>query len=398
MSIASEQPMPGDILELEITNVAHGGFCIARHQGQVVFVRHALPGEMVQAQVTEVSRKFLRADTVKVLKENPERVPAPCRYAGTCGGCDWQHASLPYQRELKSLIVREQLEHLGGIEHVNGNPLSKFEVEALTTQETGLRWRTRNRFTRIGDMAVGLKMSRSHAAIEIDDCLIAIPDAVQLAESALHIGQGDIRTAQSATGEHVVVDPRGGPWLNEQVANRHWRIHASSFWQVHKDAPEALVRNVRKMAQLQNGESVLDLYAGSGLFAACVAEDVGQHGTVVAVESSIDAVRDARRSCSDLSQLELITSDALKWLQTNDEEFDVVILDPPRQGAGLDVMQHVARSARRSIIYVACDPSALGRDAGYLGQLGWTLTHLVGLDAFPMTAHVECIALFTPEG
>jgi tRNA/tmRNA/rRNA uracil-C5-methylase (TrmA/RlmC/RlmD family) len=218
-----------------------------------------------------------------------------------------------------------------------------------------------------------------------------------LAQSALHIGQGDIATAQSARGQHVVVDGRGGPWLDEVVDTRKWRLHASSFWQVHKDAPAVFVSTVREFAQLQTDESLLDLYAGSGLFAACLAADVGPDGEVVAVESSIDAVRDARRSCSDLAQLELITADVEKWVALCDEQFDVIVLDPPRAGAGLKVISDVSRLAKRSIVYVACDPSSLGRDTKYLADLGWSMKTLVGLDAFPMTAHVECIALFTRQ-
>ena len=392
----TSQILLGDNITVEVTHVANGGFCIARHNGQAVFVRHALPGETVVAEVTEINKRYLRADAVEIVVPSEHRVEPPCTYAGVCGGCDFQHAELAYQRELKSQVVREQLSHLGGLTHVNGQPLEEFEVQALSASETGIRWRTRNRFARLGDIAVGMKMPRSHSVVEIDECLIAVDDAVALAESALHIGSGDIATARSSLGQHVVVDGRGGPWLDEVVDNRTWRIHASSFWQVHKDAPEAFVRTVRDLAKLSAGESLLDLYSGSGLFAASLAADVGPSGDVVAVESSVDAVRDARRSCSDLSQLELITSDVQKWIAQCDESFDVVILDPPRAGAGLAIIENVARLAKRAVVYVACDPSSLGRDTKYLSELGWTMTTLRGLDAFPMTAHVECIALFTP--
>ena len=387
----------GDTITVDVTHVANGGFCIARHNGQAVFVRHALPGETVVAEVTEINKRYLRADATEILTASPHRVEPPCSYAGICGGCDFQHADLDYQRELKSQVVREQLAHLGGVTQVNGSPLEDFVVAPLTEAETGLHWRTRNRFARLGDIAVGMKMPRSHSVVEIDECVIAVEDAVTLAQSALNIGTGDIATAQSALGQHVVVDGRGGPWLDEVVGNRTWRIHASSFWQVHKDAPVAFVDTVRRLAALRTGDSLLDLYSGSGLFAASLAGDVGEAGDVVAVESSIDAVRDARRSCSDLPQLELITADVQKWIALCDEHFDVVVLDPPRAGAGLKVIEDVSRVANRAIVYVACDPSSLGRDTKFLSDLGWTMTSLVGLDAFPMTAHVECVALFTPN-
>jgi tRNA/tmRNA/rRNA uracil-C5-methylase (TrmA/RlmC/RlmD family) len=386
----------GDIVELEVTKVANGGFCIARHEGQVVFVRHTLPGERVRAEITDITKKFLRADTVEVIAASEHRTIPPCDYAGVCGGCDWQHVNLAHQRELKSAIVREQLGHFAKIHTVNGQPLEEFRVQAMSSGEDGLRWRTRNRFRRIGDLGVGLQMARSHATIEIDDCLIAAEGAVALAQSVLGVGDGDIQTVVTSAGKGVVVDPRNGPIIDEEVFDRRWHIHAASFWQIHKRAPEIFVETVRDMANLQPDETLLDLYSGAGLFAASLAKDVGDDGEVIAVESGIDAVRDARRSCSDLPQLDLITADVTKWLAANSsEKFDVIVLDPPRAGAGLANIATIAAMADRAIVYVACEPSALTRDTAMLIENGWRLTRLRGFDAFPMTSHVECIALFT---
>jgi len=389
----------GDELILRIDKVANGGFCIARHNGQAVFVRKSLPGELVKAEITQINKKYLRATVIEVIEPSEMRVDPPCIYSSSCGGCDWQHAELSFQRELKSQVVIEQLAHLGNVENVNNEPLSKFKVQALSDTETGLRWRTRNRYANLGGYSIGMRMPRSRSAIEIDDCLIADEESVELAKSALHLGSNEIATAVSSTGQSVLVDQRGGPWLDEVVEDRRWRIHAGSFWQVHKKAPEVFVNTVRKMAQLGAGDTLLDLYSGAGLFAACLAKDVTSAGTVIAVESSIDAVRDARRSCSDLANLELITADVAKWLRdnrsANKDRFKVVILDPPRTGAGADVIAAIADCAKETIVYVACDPAALGRDTGYLAQHGWRLIELVGLDAFPNTSHVECIAKFS---
>lgn len=391
-------PVIGDQVELEILRVANGGFCIARHEGKVVFVRHSLPGELVLAEITDITAKFFRADAIEVLQASEDRVEPPCQYSLQCGGCDWQHASLAAQRELKSAVVREQLGHLGKVLEVNGEPLEEFQVEALSNSETGLRWRTRNRYASIGDFGVGMRMPRSHNVIEIADCLIAVEGSVSLAESAIHLGEPEIQTAQSSSGQQVVVDARGGPWLEEKVGERNWRIHASAFWQVHKDAPAVLVETVKKFAALQPGQSVLDLYSGSALFAASLCADVGERGSVVAVESSIDAVRDARRSCSDLPQIDLVTADVNKWLSANkSEKFDVVVLDPPRAGAGAAVIDKVAQMAKYAIVYVACDPSSLARDTALLANEGWTLRKLRGFDAFPMTSHVECVAAFVRQ-
>ena len=385
---------PGDLIEVRVEKVANGGFCIARYQGKVVFVRHALPGELVQAEVTDITKKFLRADAIEILETSEHRTEAPCPVAGLCGGCDWQHVTLDYQRELKSQVVREQLSHLGRVDFVNGLPLSEFTVQPLTAHETGLRWRTRNRYARTGPESVGMRMARSHAAVEIADCLIAVEGSVDLALQGLRFAQDDIATASSSTGEHVIVDGRGGPWLEERVDNRSWRIHASSFWQVHREAPQRLVEVVREMARLKSGDRLLDLYSGSGLFAASLAHEVGDQGVVVGVETSVDAVRNARRSCSDLGNLELVTADVARWINTCTDQFDVVVLDPPRAGAGKQVIDRIAQLATRVIVYVACEPSALARDTAFLAESGWVLESLVGLDAFPMTAHVECIGRF----
>ncbi len=385
----------GDVIEVNVTNVGNGGICIARHEGRVVFVRYALPGEIVRVEITDITSKFLRGDCVEVLSPSAHRVNPPCELAGVCGGCDWQHATLEYQRELKSQVVREQLSHLAKITQVNGLPLEDFVVSAVRETENGLHWRTRNRFAKISSDSVGLRMSRSHSIVEVDDCLIAVEGATALAKAQAKHATREVEVAKSSNNEMVVVDQRGGPWLNETVEERSWRIHASSFWQIHTDAPSAFVRVVRDLAEPQDGESILDLYAGSGLFAATLAKDVGQSGEIVAVESAIDAVRDARRSCSDLHTVELVTAKVEKWVTDyQGEPFDIVIADPPRTGAGREVTARMAALANRAIVYVACEPSALGRDAGYLKDHGWTMTKLVGLDAFPMTSHVECIALF----
>ena len=241
----SERVLLGDEITLYIDKVANGGFCIGRYNGQAVFVRHSLPGELVKAEVTEINKRYLRASVTEVIEPSPQRIEPPCKYAGICGGCDWQHAKYEYQLELKSSVVIEQLAHLGRVDLVNNEPLENFKVSPLTPTEDGLRWRTRNRFVNIANYSLGMRMSRSHSAIEINDCLIALDGSTELAKQALHLGSAEIATAASSTGQLVLVDQSGGPWLDEVVEDRAWRIHAGSFWQVHKDAPAAIVSQVR---------------------------------------------------------------------------------------------------------------------------------------------------------
>lgn len=382
---------PGDLVTVLVTGVGNGGVCIARYDGQVVFLRGALPGERVTARVTQANSKFLRAQVVEVLEASEHRVEPPCRYASMCGGCDWQHVAVDHQRVLKADVVREQMSHLGGVQ--DEAMWEVFRVQAL--EPDALRWRTRNKFQRASPDSLGMFQSRSKVLVEIEDCLLAMPGATTVARDALPYVQGDVAVVSAADGTHVVVDGRGGPIMTEQVKDRTFRIHASSFWQVHRQASASLVDHVVGLCGLQRGQSAFDLYSGAGLFAAFLAEEVGEQGSVVAVESGIDAVRDARRSLSDLAHVELVTSDVGQWVARRREGCDVVVLDPPRAGAGSQVIADVARLARSRIVYVACEPSALARDTALLASHGWQLRDLVGIDAFPMTSHVECVAMFT---
>jgi tRNA/tmRNA/rRNA uracil-C5-methylase (TrmA/RlmC/RlmD family) len=388
----------GAELELEIGQVAHGGHCVARHRGQVVFVRHALPGELVVAEVTSRTSRFLRADAVRVLRAAPGRVEPPCALArpGGCGGCDWQHADVVTQRDLKTAVVREQLDRLGGV-------VVDVEVEEVPGTPDGLGWRTRERFTVDPETSrLGLHRHRSPEVQPLDTCPIASP--LVLGTGVLErswAGSRSVAVAASATtgDTAVVVDdvPRGRRRVRERAAGREWKVDASGFWQVHPAAPEVLVEAVRAAAAVRPADQALDLYSGVGLFAAVLAEGVGPAGRVDAVESSATAVRDARRNLHDLPVVRLRHGDVEGWLVDEaSETYDVVVLDPPRSGAGREILGHLARRTARRIVYVACDPAALARDVRTLAELGWGLGGLRAFDLFPMTHHVECVAWFTP--
>ena len=170
----------GQTVEVTTVDVAQGGWCVARPEGlPVLFVRHALPGERVLARVTEVTSRFARADAIEVREASPDRVEPPCPNAhpGGCGGCDWQHASLPAQRALKAAVIAQQLRRVAGLE-LDG----EITVEALpeaegpeATAESGLGWRTRVQFAVRPDGLAGLRAHRSHEVIDIGDCPIAHP-------------------------------------------------------------------------------------------------------------------------------------------------------------------------------------------------------------------------------
>ncbi|HEX7739402.1 MAG TPA: TRAM domain-containing protein [Marmoricola sp.] len=350
----------GSVIDLTIGPVAHGGHWVARtDEGQVVFVRHALEGERVRARITDDSARFLRADAVEIVEPSPARVAAPCplAHADGCGGCDFQHVALDEQRALKAAVVAEQLQRLAGIAW-------PVVCEPVPGDHDGLRWRTRMQWVDLGDGRRGLRKHRSHEAVEVEDCLIAHPQA------------------------------RSGPGLVvENVRHRSFSVAADGFWQVHPGAPGALVDTVLAMLDPRPGESALDLYSGVGLFTAFLAEAVGERGRVIGVEGSREATALARENLADLPWTRSYAGRVDRWLHHNRGRSDLVVLDPPRAGAKRAVVSAVAARQPRAVAYVACDPAALARDVAYFAEEGYELRDLRCLDLFPMTHHVECVAL-----
>jgi tRNA/tmRNA/rRNA uracil-C5-methylase (TrmA/RlmC/RlmD family) len=391
----------GALIEVEVGAPAHGGSCVARHVGQVVFVRHALPGERVLARVTEQSKHFARADAVDVLAASAHRVVPPCPAArpGGCGGCDWQHADAAYQREIKASIVMEQLHRLAGIDR-------SVAVEALPGD--GFGWRTRVRFSVDASGRAGFRRHRSHQIEAIGSCPIAHPlieaagvegtrwDGVSEVEVAASVGTGE-RLVRTAAVRGGVMRVREGGSLTEESAGRSWRVSAGGFWQVHPFAADVLTDAVMTGLRPGIGERALDLYAGVGLFAGSLAAAVGPTGYVTAVESSTVAATDAAKNLADLPQAHLVRADVESAL-ANREQFgavDIVVLDPPRSGAGAAVVKGIAGLRPRAIAYVACDPAALARDLASFSEAGYVLEGLRAFDMFPQTHHVECVAILT---
>lgn len=367
----------GDRVEARTGAVAHGGHVVARvpapteerPDGTVVaFVRHALPDELVVLQITDVSKRFVRADAVEVLESSPDRVEAPCVLAhpGGCGGCDFQHASLPAQRRLKGAVVAEQLQRLAGLD-------VPVTVEEVPGAPDGLHWRTRMQYVGLPNGDYGLRKNHSHEVVTVHDCLIAAPDArVVLA------GQ----------------PPERGT-VTETVRGRSFDVAADGFWQVHPGAPDTLVGTVLDMLAPQPGERAVDLYAGVGLFTAFLAEAVGATGSVLSIEGDRRASDLAKSNLADLRQVKVKAGRVDRVLRDLDTMADVVVLDPPREGARKPVVDAVADLAARAVAYVACDPAALARDLAYFAERGYDLTELRSFDLFPMTHHVECVALLT---
>lgn len=395
----------GRELELEVGAVAHGGHCVARSEGRVVFVRHALPGERVIAKVTEDhGGSFCRADAVEVLTAAPGRVVPPCPLArpGECGGCDWQHATLELQRELKAAVVSEQLSRLAGIER----DVRVEQVPGERGASAGLGWRSRVRLVAGADGRAGLRAHRSHRVVPLEGhgCAIAVPGALDEVLARTWRPGTELEVTKDGAGavhERAITTKRGreqvrrlrGGMAREHAAGRDWRLEAYGFWQVHPGAAEVLAGVVGEWAAAPAGGRAWDLYAGVGLFAAVLAEQVGPDGAVLSVESGRHAVADGELNLADLPQVHWRTGRVERSLVHLTERPDVVVLDPPRKGAGRAVVQAIVEADPARVVYVACDPAALARDVATFTSLGFQLADLRAFDLFPMTHHVECVAL-----
>jgi tRNA/tmRNA/rRNA uracil-C5-methylase (TrmA/RlmC/RlmD family) len=378
------------MLELEVGPVAHGGHCVARADGRVVFVRHALPGERVRAVVTEDGGgSFCRADAVRVLVPSPHRVPAPCVWAraGGCGGCDLQHVEPAEQRALKAAVLAEQLQRLAGIDLA-------VPVEELPGGPLG--WRQRVRLAVDGDGRPGLRAHRSHDVLPIADCPLAPPGVLPpLLRPGLAPELAEVEVTTDADGVIHVGDE--GPVVQRAVG-REWLLSPGVFWQVHPALPDVLAGVVADWADAPSGGTAWDLYGGVGLFAAVLAGQVGPAGSVTVVESARQAVADGRAALADLPQL--------GWRVGRVEDVlgarapaeplpgppDVVVADPPRRGLGRKLVDALVGASPGCVLYVACDPAALARDVALFAGHGYRLEQLRAFDAFPMTHHFECVA------
>ena len=396
----------GTQFEAKIGKVAHGGHFVTRHDGRVVFVRHALPGERVRVQITDGREgdRFLLGDAIQVLEPSQHRVAAGCPYAGpgNCGGCDWQHSELSYQRELKAAVITEQFQRLAHLDVA-------VQVEALPGDPQGFRWRTRTEFAIDSSGVAGLHRHHSRDIIPVHDCLISTEAVMATGVLGRRWPMATSVDVVDASGEpHAVMVPLPSadstiPQVSERVDTGDWsaefRLSARGFWQVHPHAAATFVAHVRQGLAAQPGERALDLYAGVGLFALALADAVGPDGAVLAIESDARAMADAKSNLRLRPEIELRRGKvdrSLKPLVRQGIRTDLVVLDPPRTGAGRVVIKAIAALAPRAVAYVACDPAALARDVAYARDFGYGMRSLRAFDAFPNTHHVECIAILEP--
>lgn len=418
----------GQTFEADLGRPGHGGFVVARHEGRVIFVRHGLPGERARVRITEDrGGSFARGDAVEIIAPSAQRIDRLCPVSGPGGAgcCDFSHATLALTRELKSEVVAEQLHRIAGVDQY-------VEVEELAESAGGSGWRTRVRLAVDEQGRPGYHTHRSHGIVTDLRCpQISVNAYSGLASSSWRPGS-ELQIALDGTGERHVVEiappkvsrtgksssgrrgasarraagsaPRrhrvveGSGRAIEIVDGRRWEIAATGFWQAHRSAAHTYSGVVREWAQLSAGQRVWDLYGGAGVFAAAVAGEVGPSGVVDSVDFSVEAVRDGSDALADLPQVRLRAARVERVTDALVPSPDVVVLDPPRAGAGKDVVAAVAAADPSRIVHVGCDPAAFARDISLYAGHGYRLEQLRAFDAFPLTHHVECLALLVRSG
>lgn len=418
-----------DHVDLDLEGFTHGGDAVGRlPSGKACFVGYAIPGERVRVQVVEEHKRWARARLVAVLEASPDRVDPPCPYfgQGLCGGCALQHIAPGRQAQLKRQVVVDQLERIGGL---TDPPVA----DMITVGEFG--YRNRARFAVDEGGRLGFRRAGTHEVLPVDRCPLLDP-AVQAVRDEAGDGWGgveevSVRAAVTGRGTAMTVRPgadavpplpagatpvalldgaghahalRGEPVVVERVAGFDFRVSAGSFFQANTAGAEALLTQVRAAAAVEPGDGVADLYAGVGLFSRGLAAD---GAAVVAVEGDPSACADARENLAGTTASVLcepvkatLARFATELRGTSPPAdghagFAVVVLDPPRRGAGRDVCGRVATLRPRVIVYVSCDPAALARDAATLTKAGYPLSRAVPVDQFAQTAAIEVVATFT---
>lgn len=394
--------------EIELEGITHGGEAVGRlPDGKACFVPYALPGERVRIELVEERKRWARGRVVEILRPSPDRVTAPCPYFGQdkCGGCQLQHLAPAAQPALKRRIVTEQLARIG---RMTDPPVA----ETVVVRPFG--YRNRARFGVDAEGRLGYRRAQSHDLVPIDRCLL-LTDSAQAVRDEAGDGWDGAQEVEVRADEHggwalvvergprVEVQVPGEDPLHFTVEGHRFRVSPTSFFQASTEGAAVLGRLVLQAAEISPGETALDLHAGVGLFAALLA-DAG--AKVTAIETHPSAVEDAHVNLQvGPSESRDPSSPAVEVVQADAEAYvaklaaggawrDVVVLDPPRRGAGPSMMRSIAALEPRVVVYVSCDPAALARDAVALAEEGYAMTAAVPVDQFAQTAQIETVARF----
>ena len=402
------------VVKLELEAMARDGQALGHHKGKVVFVPYGIPGEVVRARIVEERKRWSRAVLLDVIEPSLQRVDPPCPYFGTCGGCHWQHigeAQLAYKRQ----IAVDQLQRLA---HIDDPP-----VLPVLGMEDPWFYRNHVQFAVTEAGQLGFQAARSHDVVPIEQCLLLHPLLDDL-HAALDVDWPELRRLSLRAGIHTgeqmaifetevdqapelevdiplscVLRTTDGTYLtligrdtyHETLRGRTFRVSAGSFFQVNSAQAEVMLDVVERYLDLEADDVLLDVYCGVGTLGLSMKDRVAR---VIGIEGHPAAIRDAYANADDVEKVTLIEGRASEIVPQLDERVTVVVVDPPRQGCGEQVIDALARLAPRRIAYVSCNPSTLARDATLLLERGYELREMQPVDFFPQTYHLETVSLW----
>jgi len=438
--------MLGSLLDLQVDRIAHGGVAVARHDGRVVFVADAIPGERVRARVTDASKdRFWRADTVEVLDASPDRREHVWAEASVdrdpaerAGGAEFGHIRIERQRALKGEVLADALARMGGVELAPEVAAVAAVLAPGVDADDGTGWRTRVRLHVDAEGRVGPYAARSRRVVPVASLPLAAAELTALAPlDARMPGVGAIDLVLPSAGEAQLVtveadaEPRqrgpraqrgrrGGPRrpqaarpavprdtviVEELVAGRRFQVDRGGFWQVHRGAAATLHAAVQRAIDAERFDpraANLDLYGGVGLLAAAVGDRFGDTTRITTVEADPRATLHAGENLAEWVGAQAVTARVDRYLaelaagagaaERAGLAGGTVVLDPPRAGAGREVVDRIAGLGPAQIVYVACDPVALARDVALFRGHGYELEAVEAFDLFPNTHHLEAVA------
>ena len=401
-------------MDVRIDHLAYGGDALGRMaDGRVVFVPYALPGELVQLRLVEDKPRHARAELVMVLEASADRVVPRCQHFTTCGGCHYQQMNYPTQLTAKATILREQLERIGGLKDI-----PPVGVEAAPEP-----WYYRNhiQFHLTHEGKLGFQKAHSNQPFAIREChlpkvainqlwpqieiepmpglervslrLGADEDMMLILESSdpqpLDFSIEDLAISIVQVGPTGSLVLAGSDHIVMEVLGRHFKVSASSFFQVYTLQTQAMVKYLTEHLSLSENMTILDVYSGVGLFSAFLAPNVKR---LVGIEVSPDACEDFTTNLDEFENVDLYEASAEEVLGSIIFNPDIIIMDPPRSGLEGKTVEGILAQGAEQLAYVSCDPATMARDAKKLAAGGYSLMEVTLIDMFPQTYHIESIS------
>ncbi|RPI30646.1 MAG: class I SAM-dependent RNA methyltransferase [Chloroflexota bacterium] len=402
--------------DIDLTHMVYGGEAMGRlPDGRAVFVPYAIAGEKVRLRLVEEKRGYARAELLEVLEPSPGRIPPRCERPAACGGCHYQHIAYPMQLQIKTEILREQLERIGG--------LSDIPIQPIVPSPKMWNYRNHIQLHISPEGKLGFLEPRSNTVVPIEDCPLAeepldeiwrkldIESIPGLERVGLRLGADedillvlagsapgapefsveDLDISAVYTGPNGTMVLAGSDYLVMEISDRKYKVSAESFFQVNTLQAGAMVEHLLGNLLLDPGKDVLELYSGVGLFSAFIS---GKVKRLAAVESSPSAVNDFVENLDEFDNVEIYETQVEQVMAGLDIRPNVLLADPPRAGLGHRVVESIVSLGAPAFAYISCDPATLARDAKDLAKGGYTLEKITPFDLFPQTYHIESISFW----